>query len=371
MVASNEEHEGRPCGIVCPSLEKLCAGLDMACNSFETAVRIQRQLESSVADTGEVLEQWGDAETSIMQVLIDSAQGKGGQKRWTCPDPAVVQGVWKRCWNACTRYEEALSCPMSLGSDKDTYLSLSRTITEFLDWFLPPSIPPEDQPFVCAHGIDVGSLLQKGTAGAQVVVGLDPQSGDGMIALAELQGLEARALMLQKEGLAEMAKTVEAISTAKQAVNLSRDDAEVWATAGEIMLERGRQILLRSQAAEMSVVLKHWGEARVAATNILQEAHAYFGQAAILDPSEPSLPYNMACTMAITNNPEGCTDALREFGRRTHQLCAGTPGSAREALVAAMKAALEELRADQDFDGVREAGWFVAEMKRFHDFLTA
>ncbi|CAM9811064.1 unnamed protein product [Choristocarpus tenellus] len=50
------------CPVGCPSLQDILEGLRQACQHFEAAVFIQQHLGASIANTGEVLTHWGDAE---------------------------------------------------------------------------------------------------------------------------------------------------------------------------------------------------------------------------------------------------------------------------------------------------------------------
>ncbi|CAM9367872.1 unnamed protein product [Ectocarpus fasciculatus] len=134
------------CSVGCPSAAARKEHLSLACRHFEASVSITKRLQNQRGEAEEVLIHWGDALSSMMQMVMDDsatvAERSSGEHPPPPPPSALMQEALGLCSNACSKYSEALASDTSSGgSDTDVLRLKAGTVVNFLDWALPEALP--------------------------------------------------------------------------------------------------------------------------------------------------------------------------------------------------------------------------------------
>ncbi|CAM9186080.1 unnamed protein product [Ectocarpus sp. 13 AM-2016] len=354
----------------CSSAATRKEDLSLACRHFEASVSITKRLQNQRGEAEEVLIHWGDALSSMMQIVMDdgaTAERSSGEHSPPPPPSSLVQEALGLCSNACSKYSEALASETSSGgSDTDILRLKAGTVVNFLDWALPEALPQQAP-------IDVGfpaeEILAAGEEAVQALLALDDSNMDGMLAKADLCRLRARTSMLSGAGVQEEGgRREESVAWFARAVAGFPRDAGVLAAAGEGLLEYGRRSMaLYQEVATSSVGQSPYGSGsapgpaalhaegmRMSAIARLQEAGRLLSEACSSDVSDANSPYNAACAFALAGDSGSCFRALSEYCRRLTLAAGGSSGKKEAA-----RRSLREAGSDVDLGGVRGASWFV------------
>ncbi|CAM9801483.1 unnamed protein product [Ectocarpus sp. 6 AP-2014] len=359
--------------VECPSAAARKEHLSLACRHFEASVSITKRLQNQRGEAEEVLIHWGDALSSMMQIVMDdgaTAERNASEHPLQPPPSSLVQEVLGLCSNACSKYSEALASETSSGgSDTDILRLKAGTVVNFLDWALPEALPLQAP----IGGSDVGfpaeEILAAGEEAVQALLALDDSNMDGMLAKADLCRLRARTSMLSGASVEEEgARREESVAWFARAATGFPQDAGVLTAAGEGLLEYGRRSMALYQEVAVSSVgqspygygsapgpaASHVEGMRMSAIARLQEAGRLLSEACSFDVSDANSPYNAACAFALAGDPGSCFRALSEYCRRLTLAANGSSGK-REAA----RRSLREAGSDVDLEGVRGAPWFV------------
>ncbi|CAM9771572.1 unnamed protein product [Ectocarpus sp. 12 AP-2014] len=356
----------------CSSAAARKEDLSLACRHFEASVSITKRLQNQRGEAEEVLIHWGDALSSMMQILMDdgaTAERSSGEHP---PPSSLVQEALGLCSNACSKYSEALASETSSGgTDTDILRLKAGTVVNFLDWALPEALPQQAPIGGSAQyvGFPAEEILAAGDEAVQALLALDESNMDGMLAKADLCRLRARTSMLSGTSVQEEgARREESVAWFARAVAGFPQDAGVLAAAGEGLLEYGRRSMaLYQEVATSSVGQSPYGSGsvpgpaaphvegmRMSAIARLQEAGRLLSEACSFDVSDANSPYNAACAYALAGDHGSCFRALSEYCRRL-TLAAGGSSGKREAA----RRSLREASSDVDLEGARGAPWFV------------
>ncbi|CAN0055792.1 unnamed protein product, partial [Laminaria digitata] len=302
---------------------------------LEEAVSIEKGLQNPSGGMEEVLVHWGDAQATMMQIIMEGISvGRGGDG----PSPGLLQEALALCSNACGKYGEVLVLETSSGgSDTDTLRLQAGTIVDFLDWALPETPRP---PSFNGEGLGFPpeALLERGEQSVGVLLGLDAANLGGLLAKGDLCRLRARVAMLSGTGTQQEGFwRDESARWFARAVAGSPQDAEALTAAGEGSLEYGRRsmavykdMLAVAQAQGGYAPLASPGldaeAVRVSAVTRLQEAANTLSLAASIDASDTDAPYNAACAFALLGDEASCFRAMTEYCRRLTMPATGGGG---------------------------------------------
>lgn len=350
----------------CPATTaETCLGeLRMSCRHLEESVSIEKGLQNPTGGMEEALVHWGDAQATMMQIVMEGASVERGGDG---PSTGLLQEALALCSNACSKYAEALVLETSTGgSDTDTLRLQAGTIVDFLDWGLPET--PRAAPF-SEVGFAPEALLERGEQSVGVLLGLDADNLGGLLAKGDLCRLRARVAMLSGAGTQQEGFwRDESARWFARAVGSSPHDAEALTAAGEGSLEYGRRsmaiykdMLAAAQGGYASPASQGLDPeaVRVSAVTRLQEAANTLSLAASVDVSDTSAPYNAACAFALFGDESSCFRAMTEYCRRLTTAATGGGGGGGGGRREVARRSLREAASDGDLEGIRGVGWFL------------